>query len=164
MECNHTYNQQLDTLNPSSKDKLCSLCLDIEVKQLKKESATYLGDAKDAFDEIEKLKAKNDLLCKAINDQQTQRWKMKQDKIIVEEERDKLKADLSYANHQLKENIEMIKLATDVITDSKNLCEGLKRTKETYRKLHPGGCRMFSQGDDCQCLLCQIDEVLKGGE
>ncbi len=42
---------------------------------------------------VERLKAENDLLCKAINDQQTQRWKMKQDKMIVEEERDKLKGE-----------------------------------------------------------------------
>lgn len=31
--------------------------------------------------------------------------------------------------------------------------------KEAYRKKHPGGCRMLSQGNGCRCVLCLCDEI-----
>lgn len=38
-------------------------------------------------------------------------------------------------------------------------CNGLEKAKSIYRVLHPGGCRMLSEGDSCRCFLCQIDEA-----
>ncbi len=35
----------------------------------------------------------------------------------------------------------------------------LEEVKDRHRKDHPGGCRMFSQGDACQCTLCLCDNV-----
>ena len=30
--------------------------------------------------------------------------------------------------------------------------------KATYRELHSGGCRMFSEGESCKCFLCEMDK------
>ncbi len=37
--------------------------------------------------------------------------------------------------------------------------EALEEIKSRHRQDHPGGCRMFSQGDACQCTLCLCDNV-----
>jgi len=29
--------------------------------------------------------------------------------------------------------------------------------KAKYKELHSGGCRMYSQGENCKCFLCQMD-------
>jgi len=41
MDCKHNYNDKLDTLNPSLKERLCSLCLKAEVEKLKAENDTF---------------------------------------------------------------------------------------------------------------------------
>lgn len=33
--------------------------------------------------------------------------------------------------------------------------------KECYKELHSGGCRMLTEGDNCQCFLCRIDNYKK---
>lgn len=35
----------------------------------------------------------------------------------------------------------------------------LEEIKNRHRADHIGGCRMFSQGDACQCTLCLCDKV-----
>ncbi len=35
----------------------------------------------------------------------------------------------------------------------------IEEAKTIYRSLHSGGCRMLSQGDACECFLCQMDQV-----
>ena len=37
--------------------------------------------------------------------------------------------------------------------------EAIKGVKNRYRELHPGGCRMFSLGDRCDCFLCELDQM-----
>ena len=37
----------------------------------------------------------------------------------------------------------------------------LARAREIYRQMHPGGCRLLSEGDGCRCFLCQLDEIAK---
>jgi len=37
--------------------------------------------------------------------------------------------------------------------------ELLEEIKNRHRADHPGGCRILSQGDACQCTLCLCDEV-----
>lgn len=39
--------------------------------------------------------------------------------------------------------------------------ETLKAVQTIYRSKHSGLCRMFSQGDDCRCFLCHIDNLIK---
>lgn len=44
-----------------------------------------------------------------------------------------------------------------------NVVEGvqiLKRAQEIYRSIHSGGCKILSLGDECKCLLCQIDGLI----
>jgi len=62
---------------------------------------------------------------------------------------DKLKADLSYANYHLEENVEMIKLAKGVVEDSKKLRKTLEALRDSKLRL-PSGLRRM------------VDEVLKG--
>lgn len=38
---------------------------------------------------------------------------------------------------------------------------GLDTAKSVYRELHPGQCKMLSQGDECNCFLCQMDNKQK---
>lgn len=38
------------------------------------------------------------------------------------------------------------------------------RLKEFIRRIAPGGCRMFSQGDACECLLCAVDRLYANAE
>jgi hypothetical protein len=38
---------------------------------------------------------------------------------------------------------------------------GLEKAKEIYREIHPGGCRMLSQGDACECFLCRCDREIE---
>lgn len=71
MDCSHYPNNT--TCNP------CRGCLLAEVERLKAE--------------VDDLKAKNDLLCTAIDDQQKRRCEMKQDKLCAEDEVDKLKGE-----------------------------------------------------------------------
>ncbi len=94
------------------------------------------SDCIELFQEVERLKAADtsNIRCQA--------------RLI--EERDKLKADLSYANYLLNENVEMIKLATGVISDSKQLREALEEIKHKH---HPPGYK---------CRITEIcDEALK---
>lgn len=65
---------------------------------------------------------------------------------------EKLKADLSYANYHLKENVEMIKLAKGVVDDNKKLREALEYAA---RKLRYYGY---------PTLASELDKALKGGE
>jgi hypothetical protein len=44
-----------------------------------------------------------------------------------------------------------------MITDPDVIREILK---ERIRKLSPGGCRVISMGDDCDCSLCLIDNLV----
>lgn len=44
--------------------------------------------------------------------------------------------------------------------DNVDLIRELEWTKEVYRGLHIGGCRMLSLGDECNCFLCQIDREI----
>lgn len=75
---------------------------------------------------------------------------------------EKLKDDLSNANHQLEENVEMIKLATNVIDDSKQIREALELAVVMIEQLErvapgnelPGEYRMDG--------LDRIKEALKG--
>ncbi|KKL94723.1 hypothetical protein LCGC14_1861770, partial [marine sediment metagenome] len=80
----------------------------------------------------------------------------------LEAERDKLKAenktlkaDLSYANYHLKENDEMIKLATDVISERKVLRKVLEDIK-AHAKFPSSGLAFI--------IVNKVDEALKGGE
>lgn len=36
---------------------------------------------------------------------------------------------------------------------------GLQEAKKRYREFHSGGCRMLSQGEECECFLCEIDKL-----
>lgn len=38
----------------------------------------------------------------------------------------------------------------------------LVKVKNIYRKIHSGGCKMHSQGFDCNCFLCQVDSLISG--
>lgn len=37
--------------------------------------------------------------------------------------------------------------------------EILEELKERHRKASPGGCRLFSLGEDCRCTLCLCDDI-----
>jgi hypothetical protein len=37
------------------------------------------------------------------------------------------------------------------------LYAALEKAKSEYRKIHAGGCRMLSKGDECRCFLCTMD-------
>lgn len=37
--------------------------------------------------------------------------------------------------------------------------KALEELKDRHRQDHPGGCRMFSQGENCQCTLCLCDNL-----
>lgn len=41
---------------------------------------------------------------------------------------------------------------------------GLEEAKGIYRELHPGGCKMLSQGEGCWCFLCRIDNKKAGAQ
>lgn len=43
---------------------------------------------------------------------------------------------------------------------NKGLEDGLILSKEIHRERSPGNCKMFSEGDDCMCFLCEIDRLL----
>lgn len=36
---------------------------------------------------------------------------------------------------------------------------GIESAKAIYREMHPGRCRMFSEGLACECFLCRCDEA-----
>ena len=36
----------------------------------------------------------------------------------------------------------------------------LMAVKNLYRELHPGGCGMLSQGLNCKCFLCIVDNMI----
>lgn len=38
---------------------------------------------------------------------------------------------------------------------------GLDTAKGAYRELHPGQCKMLSEGHECKCFLCQMDDKRK---
>ena len=40
---------------------------------------------------------------------------------------------------------------------AQKVCETAETAKMEYRILHPGGCKVFSHGDDCECFLCKMD-------
>ena len=112
--------------------------------------------------EVEKLKANNDLLCKVVNDQQKRRWEMKQDKIIVEEERDKLMAE----NRELKlEAIaaEAVKYhpEEDGHTREAKLREALEKVREHEQSWLEHGS-YDGKEDGTVELLKDIDKALKG--
>lgn len=35
----------------------------------------------------------------------------------------------------------------------------IEMAKSRYRNLHAGGCRIYSEGDACNCFLCQMDDA-----
>jgi hypothetical protein len=35
----------------------------------------------------------------------------------------------------------------------------LDKAQSMYRRLHSGGCRVLSRGDECACFLCQVDRA-----
>lgn len=37
--------------------------------------------------------------------------------------------------------------------------QALDAAKEAYRAVHSGECRMFSKGEECQCVLCRLDKL-----
>lgn len=37
--------------------------------------------------------------------------------------------------------------------------QAVEAVKAAYREQHPGGCRMFSQGNNCRCILCLCDQI-----
>lgn len=37
--------------------------------------------------------------------------------------------------------------------------QGLEMAKSIYREMHPGGCKMLSQGELCECFLCRCDKA-----
>ena len=37
--------------------------------------------------------------------------------------------------------------------------EMAEKIKERHQKLSPGGCKMLSQGNDCECTLCLADNL-----
>ena len=65
----------------------------------------------------------------------------------------RLKADLSYANYHLEENVEMIKLATDVISERKVLRKALEDIK-AHAKFPSSGLAFT--------IVNKVNEALKG--
>ncbi len=37
--------------------------------------------------------------------------------------------------------------------------EVLEEIKKRHSRDHPGGCRMFSEGEGCRCTLCLCDNL-----
>lgn len=133
-------------ITPAPKERLCALCLKAEIDKLKAalHDAEAIGDFSEELrsryrlkqeierleGEIDSLKAKNDLLCTAIDDQQRRRWEIKQDKICAEEERDKLKAESETTENEKSEL--MLKVtglrttASNLQADNKNLRKALE--------------------------------------
>ena len=38
---------------------------------------------------------------------------------------------------------------------------GIEKANDIYRSILPGGCKMFSKGDNCMCFLCQCDRAVE---
>jgi hypothetical protein len=43
---------------------------------------------------------------------------------------------------------------------ARNWRRALEFAKDKYRERHPGGCKMLSEGDACQCFLCEMDRSI----
>ena len=118
------------------------LILIAEVEKLQKESATYLGDAKDAFEEIEKLHAYIEKIgteadpmwveaCRLKAESNVRLLALQDGKVVYEEmraERDKLKAEID------KITLEDGHLVAEKIREIDKLREALEEAKRVFNE------------------------------
>lgn len=58
------------------------------------------------------------------------------------------------------EEIKAYILKTAAAQWDKSLEHTCEFAKNVYRQLHPGQCRIVSEGNNCRCFLCRVDDFI----